>query len=725
MAEASKSLGSVRFGPFELALETLELCKHGTPVSLYGQAIQILVALTANPGKLITREELQQKLWPGAGYGDPEHGLNAAINKLREKLGDSATTPTYIETLPGRGYRFIAEVQTPDELLSPDEGSEIHVVEPVEQAAVIPRLPWWKRKATVAVAACTVVAGSLYPWIAPRIDRLRRQSELQKLAVVPLTSLGGTVGTPTFSPDGSQIAFLWHEDTYAKGFDLYVKVIGEDKPRRLTHGPAGTAPVTATWSPDGRNIAVCRFAGSAESELYLISPVAGTERKITSMRCTSLFYGSGLSWAPDGKQLAFLHPTPDSDSALYVLTLDSGEAVPVKTDCGVVMLPAFSPRGDYLAWACADDLSNVPIYLKRLSDGKISQLVHSVQGVGGLAWSGDGRRIVYSTGFTGGDLWEVASARPDSPEKLPFGHDATDLAVNSRSHRLAFKQTHENTNIWRADLFNPQARAEKVVTSSRKQGAPSYSPDGTQIAFESNRSGSYEVWVSNSDGSNAIQLSSFGVMQTGSPSWSPDGKWIAFDSRVGGEANIYIVDPRGGIPRKLDMDMSGNREPTWSHDGKWIYFLHDVVTDPTTVWKVPSNGGHAVQLSKHIGWWALESPDGHLVYFWHEGRLWQVNTDGSGEQPVEGMPLLVFNDAWYPYGSGIYFLASDNLKSVDGAAHFDFFDLNTKAVRKVFVPDKSSNVWRNGISVSPDGRWLLFTSLDEGSSDLMMVENWK
>lgn len=83
MAEPSKTVNAVRFGPFELLLETQELRKHGIPVNLSGQAIQILVVLTASPGRLITREELQQKLWPGATYGDPEHGLNAAINKLR------------------------------------------------------------------------------------------------------------------------------------------------------------------------------------------------------------------------------------------------------------------------------------------------------------------------------------------------------------------------------------------------------------------------------------------------------------------------------------------------------------------------------------------------------------------------------------------------------------------------------------------------------------------
>ena len=93
MTQVDKSLVSVRFGPFELLLDTQELRKNGVPVKLFGQPIQVLIVLCARPGRLVTREELQQKLWPGDSFGDFEHGLNAAVNKLREKLGDSATTP--------------------------------------------------------------------------------------------------------------------------------------------------------------------------------------------------------------------------------------------------------------------------------------------------------------------------------------------------------------------------------------------------------------------------------------------------------------------------------------------------------------------------------------------------------------------------------------------------------------------------------------------------------
>src|SRR5262252_1196507 len=169
MAETSKSLGSVRFGPFELLLDTQELRKNGVPVKLFGQPIQVLIVLSGRPGSLVTREELQQKLWPADSFGDFEHGLNAAVNKLREKLGDSATTPTYIETLPGRGYRFIAEVEPGCGADSPANSTHLqHVVKPQEPAPpkLTPAAAWrtsWKRKTTILVATCAVVL-SLY-WL--------------------------------------------------------------------------------------------------------------------------------------------------------------------------------------------------------------------------------------------------------------------------------------------------------------------------------------------------------------------------------------------------------------------------------------------------------------------------------------------------------------------------------------------------------------------------------
>jgi Tol biopolymer transport system component/DNA-binding winged helix-turn-helix (wHTH) protein len=721
MAEPSQTVGSIRFGRFEFSADSGELRKDGQRLKLFGQAIQVLAMLVANPGKLVTREELQQKLWPGASFGDPEHGLNAAVNKLREALGDSATEPTYIETVPGRGYRFIGTLDSPP--ISSEQLDNVVLIrssEPEPPAPKPPKPAWWKRKLAVAVATCALVAGLLYPWIAPQIERQWRLRELQQLKVVPLTALPGNVWSPSFSPDGSQIAFEWDGGNTPQP-EIYVKVIGNDEPLRLTHG-GSYVPV---WSPDGKSIAFCRQTVASDSGIFLVSPLGGPERKITSKSCNAAF-GSVLSWSPDGKQLAFLHHPADSlsDSTirLFVLSLASLDEVPVKTDCNQIGTPAFSSRGDYLAWTCLDNISDVSINLQRLSDGKVIQLLRGLDGVGGLAWSGVANRLVFSTGTTGGDLWEVELGRLNRPEKLPLGHDATDIAVRPAGDKLAFRQSHLNTNIWRVDLSNPQTPAEKIVASSREQTAPDYSPDGTQIAFSSNRSGSNEVWVSDADGSNAVQLSSFGIYMTGAPHWSPDGKLIAFDSRVGGEANIYVVDPHVGVPRKLDIDVRGNCVPSWSHDGRWIYFVNVAHARNPTIWRVPSKGGHAVQIVGHRALFPLESPDGQYVYFSRDLQLWRVKTDGTEEQQVDGMPRLGANgEAWRPFGSGIYYLGY-----VNNEAEIDYFDLSTRKVRQVFVPQKHPACdWMGGLPVSSDGRWLLYAQVDERSSNLMLVENWR
>jgi Tol biopolymer transport system component len=257
------------------------------------------------------------------------------------------------------------------------------------------------------------------------------------------------------------------------------------------------------------------------------------------------------------------------------------------------------------------------------------------------------------------------------------------------------------------------------VVSSREQEAPSISPDGSKIAFESNRTGSREVWVCDSDGSNAVQLTSFGINGTGTPRWSPDGKLIAFDSLVTGEHNIYLVDPQGGIPQKLEIDIHGNSLPGWSHDGSWIYFTNGDDANRPSVWKVPSHGGRAIQITQAQASYPLESLDGQYVYFIRNNRLWRVRTDGSAEQMVKGMQELSNVDEWFPSGSGIYFISRSGAKPA-----IEFFDFATERIRRVYEFERHVPGYVGAMPVSNDGRWLFFPQLDEESSNLMMIENW-
>jgi DNA-binding winged helix-turn-helix (wHTH) protein len=276
---ANSSSPITRFGTFELDFQTGELRRGGQKVKLQEQPFQVLSALLEHPGKIVTREELRSKLWPAETFVDFDHSLNAAIKRLRDALNESADAPVFIETLARRGYRFIAPVNGP----SPP-GEIGNVAAPARGA--------WKRKVMIAVAACFVIAGLLHAWTTPSRERLLRLAKLQRLTEVPLTTLAGTVLSPTFSPDGSQIAFAWDGGGIANGYDLYVKAIGADKPLRLTYHPSDK--LSAAWSPDGRSIAISRGAGKDDSGIYLIPPTGGPERKLATRSAVSWFGAATL-----------------------------------------------------------------------------------------------------------------------------------------------------------------------------------------------------------------------------------------------------------------------------------------------------------------------------------------------------------------------------------------------------------------------------------------------
>ena len=692
----------MKFGTFELDLAAGEIRKAGMKLKLAPQPFQILQVLLERPHEVVTREEFRERVWPDNTFVDYELALKKAINRLREILGDSAESPRFIETVPRRGYRFIARLDAP--VIPPKPAP----LEP-ESIPENPKPHWWKRNAAIAVAACVGVAGLLYPRIAPQIERLWRLNELQHLTIAPLTTLPGNVASPTFSPDGSQVAFGW-DGANGKGYDLYVKVIGSDKPLRLTYHPADW--LSAAWSPDGRSIAISRVAGEGDSGIYLIPPTGGPERKLAA-RGVVTNYGNEINWSPDGKFLAYIDG--GETLKLFLLSLATLERTQIETNCGHAATPTFSPRGTFLAWGCEDTEFRSSVMLLRLKDRRQTTLLSRPDEILGLAWSSDERRIAFSSQSA---LWETSLARPDDLEKLPIGQGATDLAARNSGPGLAYVGGSSNINIWRLDLLASPKQARKLVASSAEQASPDISADGSKIAFESTESGEREIWVIDADGSNARQLTDFRSPMTGTPRWSPDGKLIVFDSRVSGEANIYIVDPNGGVPHKLSIDRREIDTPSWSKDGAWIYFI-DV--RHSSLWKVPSKGGHAVQVANTAASLSIESPDGEYVYFVRGKQLWRAKTDGSTEEPVASMPEInPLGGEWFPADAGIYFLSHAN-----GRTMINLFDLNSRQARSIFTLEKSTPQWIGGMPVSKDGKFMLYPQVDSASSDLMMIGNWR
>jgi Tol biopolymer transport system component len=255
-----------------------------------------------------------------------------------------------------------------------------------------------------------------------------------------------------------------------------------------------------------------------------------------------------------------------------------------------------------------------------------------------------------------------------------------------------------------------------AIASTRWDGNPQISPDGTQVAFCSSRSGSLEIWLSDLDGSRAIQLTNMGKGTTCSPRWSPRGDVIAFDSTVEGQQEIYVIAASGGRPTRLTSEAAVDAVPSFSRDGQWIYFYSNR-TGANQVWRTPVTGGAPEQITKSGGYVAFESADGAHLYYTRSStlsELWRVPTIGG--EPVKVLDQ-VRQRAFAIVDKGIYF--------VDGAAsetRLQFLDLATS---RTSVVARNLGETSFGLTASPDGRIILYSKVDLGGEDLMLVDNFR
>ena len=329
-------------------------------------------------------------------------------------------------------------------------------------------------------------------------------------------------------------------------------------------------------------------------------------------------------------------------------------------------------------------------------------------------------------------MWRIAF-EGGIPELLSFGGDnpvpgtLRPFAVSRLGGRLAYVKTSEDTNIWRFEVptgTQPVSPPVKLIASTQYETGPQFSPDGKKITFESHRSGEYEIWVCNADGSNPLQLTSFGGPMVGTPRWSPDGARIAFDARLKGHADICTISASGGAVRRVTEDPSNEVVPSWSNDGRWIYFTSNRSKD-LQIWKIPAGGGKARQVTSHGGFAAFESSDGKFLYYakMTDSGIWRMPVNGGDETLVADVIKPGRWGYWALAAEGIYFVNLDSPRNHT----IDFFNFSTKKTKTIASLTEQFNTEAadSALAVSPDGRWILYAQLDQAESDIMLVENFR
>jgi dipeptidyl aminopeptidase/acylaminoacyl peptidase len=286
-------------------------------------------------------------------------------------------------------------------------------------------------------------------------------------------------------------------------------------------------------------------------------------------------------------------------------------------------------------------------------------------------------------------------------------------------------QSHIDTDTWEMAMSGSPPKGHsprKVISSSRRDDSPQLSPDGSKIAFESERSGVGEIWMCDRDGANALPLTGFGA-PTGTPRWSPDGRSLAFDSDKEGQWDIYTLGVAGGVPRRLTSEASFDAVPSWSGDGRWVYFGSNR-TGRFQVWKAPAEGGPATQVTRSGGFAAFESPDGSRLYYAKYDDapgIWTVPVNGGEEEPVHDLPPIGYWGYWDIGRLGLYFVNPE----AKPRPTIELLDLATRRVTRIAEMERQLMPWTSGFSVARDERAILYSQLEQSNSDIMLVEGFR
>ena len=650
--------------------------------------------------------------------------------KLSEYYEDAGRDDPIVITVPKGGYvpAFTGRAPVPQQVTKKIEG--------------------FRLRPTAALGALLICTG--LGWRLLSIPAVGPAPSIRQ--EVPLTTLPGAEFYPSFSPDGEAVAFAWTQDVNGEtsledpGARVYIVSVKGGSPRRLTKSEVGTEGSPA-WAPSGDEIAILG-GGHGEAFIYVVSVIDGQPRKVLAVPGAA---PETMSWSPDGRFLAYSQRDETNRYVIRTVSVSDGASRQLTTPPASTSgdaAPAYSPNGRWITFVRRVSDLDGDLYLAPAGGGGCTRITTQSTDIRGEAWMPDSQEIVFAAETAG--VYTLRRIRIDdrgaasSPSSLAdiggYGIYPTIVRPPGRGTALAFARVNRSTNIWLAHAPAPNRRLEfaRVAPSTRTDYDPTFSPDGSRIAFASNRSGYFEIWVCGRDGGNPRQLTSFGGPDVGSPRWSRDGRHIVFDAQPGNNPDIYVVDPDGGPVQRITSRPSDDARPSWSADGRWIYFRSDR-GGKRQIWKIAYTGrgepaDRAQLVTAETAHEAFESPDGKWVYFvrqpqsplakgwWGvEAGLWRVPAAGGrAEKLLDGVRA----GGWGLAGSGIFFVEAGANPGSRSSALVRVAESDTAARVVLGKIDRLMEEDSTAFAVSDDGRRFLlaFARLD---SDLFLVRDFR
>ncbi|MEZ5356722.1 MAG: winged helix-turn-helix domain-containing protein [Bryobacteraceae bacterium] len=686
-----------QFGTCVLDTDKRQLSRAGQSVPLAPKTFDLLLLLVDSGGRALSKAELIKSLWPDTFV--EEANLSFQISTLRKTLADDGVR---IETVPKYGYRFTGD-------LVPTSQPQATAPPPAR------RFHW------AILAAVVITAGAGLAFMGLRSDG----GGSTPYRAVPLTAFPGIQAKPSLSPDGSQVAFAWNGPN-EDNFDIYVKLVGPGEAVRLTVNPA--RDYSPAWSPDGKQIAFLRSVDGQRAVLFVMPALGGgLERKVADIEQPPIRHSSVLSWSPDSRYVVAATRFRENEPwGIWRLPLEGGppeRLTTAGTSFPFDSAPAFSPDGKSLAFIRILASNRNEIWIRN-SNADTRRVWSEGAAITTVAWV-DNRRLVYSGGSVGGDVEHgVRMVEPDSgkpPWNPGFGEGANAVSV-ARNGNLVYARHHFDVNLWRFDLTTPSAVRQRLAPSSYQNWTPAYSPDGRKIAFASTRSGLEEVWVADADGSHPVQVTRIGSGHAANPRWSPDGLSLVFNS-WSPRSDLFVVTLSGGSVKRLTDDPRDELEPVWSRDGKWIYCGSNR-TGRLELYRLPAAGGPLVQITRNGGLHAEESSDGEWIYYskdpYFPTSIWKIPRGGGEETRV--IEDVSYSTNFVPTAKGIYFVSGERRDHHTRTTALEFYDFSNGS-RKIIT--RIEKPFAFGLTLSPDGRSLVHPLVDQSSSNLMLVENFR